>query len=98
MNKLSDLDLIIFDGACGTNLQTYDIPDEAWGENEGCNEYLNLSSPETVVRLHKSFVDAGATVVQTNTFGAASIVLAEYGLQGQVEAINHAAVVLLWSG
>lgn len=92
MNKLADLNLIIFDGACGTNLQTYDIPESAWGDNEGCNEYLNLSAPELIVKLHRSFVDAGAMVVETNTFGATAIVLAEYDLQDRVEEINRAAV------
>jgi 5-methyltetrahydrofolate--homocysteine methyltransferase len=84
--------LLIFDGACGTNLQQMDIPESVWDGNAGCNEYLNLSSPETIVQLHRGFVEAGAMVLETNTFGASSIVLAEYGLEKQVEKINHAAV------
>ena len=87
-----DHELLIFDGACGTNLQTMDIPERVWDGNKGCNEYLNLSSPETIVALHTSFVDAGAMVIETNTFGATSVVLAEYGLESKVEAINTAAV------
>lgn len=87
-----DHDILIFDGACGTNLQTMAIPESAWDGNKGCNEYLNLSSPETIVQLHSSFVEAGAMVLETNTFGASSIVLAEYGLENRVEAINTAAV------
>lgn len=84
--------LLIFDGACGTNLQQMDIPESAWDGNKGCNEYLNVSLPEAIVQLHTGFVEAGAMVLETNTFGASSIVLAEYGLQKQVEKINHAAV------
>ena len=87
-----DHELLIFDGACGTNLQTMDLPDSVWDGNKGCNEYLNLSAPEKIVELHASFVNAGATVLETNTFGASSIVLAEYGLQKKVETINAAAV------
>jgi 5-methyltetrahydrofolate--homocysteine methyltransferase len=68
------------------------IPDSVWDGNKGCNEYLNLSSPETIVQLHRGFVEAGAMVLETNTFGASDIVLAEYGLENKVEAINHAAV------
>ena len=92
MLEFQEHPLLIFDGACGTNLQNMDIPESAWDGNKGCNEYLNLSAPEVVVQLHQSFVDAGAMVLETNTFGASEIVLAEYGLENQVEKINHAAV------
>jgi methionine synthase I (cobalamin-dependent) len=84
--------LLIFDGACGTNLQAMDLPESVWDGNKGCNEYLNLSVPEKIVELHRSFVDAGAMVLETNTFGASKIVLAEYGLETKVEDINAAAV------
>ncbi|MBM2828799.1 MAG: Methionine synthase, partial [Actinobacteria bacterium] len=84
--------LIIFDGACGTNLQRMRLPASAWGSHDGCNEYLNLSAPEAISELHASFLEAGATVVETNTFGANDIVLAEYGLSDRVEEINAAAV------
>jgi 5-methyltetrahydrofolate--homocysteine methyltransferase len=69
-----------------------DIPDSAWGDKEGCNEYLNLTAPEVIQELHRSFVDAGAMIIETNTFGASSIVLAEYALEDRVDAINQAAV------
>ncbi|HEY7586925.1 MAG TPA: homocysteine S-methyltransferase family protein, partial [Candidatus Deferrimicrobiaceae bacterium] len=84
--------IIIFDGACGTNLQRMRLPASAWGPYEGCNEYLNLSAPEAIEELHGAFLSAGSTVVETNTFGANDIVLAEYGLQDRVEEINAAAV------
>ena len=90
--NIIDHDILIFDGACGTNLQQMEIPESVWDGNKGCNEYLNLSSPETIVQLHSGFVDAGAMVLETNTFGASDIVLAEYGLENKVEKINHAAV------
>lgn len=84
--------VLVFDGACGTNLQQMDIPLEAWGGQEGCNEILNLHGPEFIVRLHQEMLDAGAMVVETDTFGASSVVLAEYGLQDQVRQINRRAV------
>lgn len=90
--KIDAHSLLIFDGACGTNIQNMALPDSVWGNNEGCNEYLNISAPEAVVDLHSSFVDAGAMVIETNTFGATGIVLGEYGLQDQVREINEAAV------
>lgn len=89
---LTDNKLLIFDGACGTNLQQIDIPTEAWAGCDGCNEVLNLHAPECIVELHKSMFAAGAMVVETNTFGASSVVLAEYGLQNKVKEINRRAV------
>ncbi len=90
--SFSEEQLLIFDGACGTTLQTMDIPTDVWDGNEGCNEYLNLSSPETIIELHRRFLDAGAMVIETNTFGASSVVLSEYGLEDRVREINLAAV------
>lgn len=87
-----DEKILLFDGACGTNLQEMTIPVDAWQGCEGCNELLNLTSPETIVALHESFLAVGATVVETNTFGASSIVLAEYGLADRTVEINRAAV------
>jgi len=88
----NDHDVLILDGACGTNLQEMDIPGSAWDGREGCNEILNLTTPDKIAGLHREFVDAGARVLETNTFGANRIVLEEYGLEDQVEAINTAGV------
>lgn len=88
-----DHKVLILDGACGTNLQEMNIPPSAWAGKEGCNELLNLTAPESIVALHRGFVEAGAMVLETNTFGANRIVLEEYGLHDQVENINRAAVV-----
>jgi len=92
MNGFTDQPLLIFDGACGTNLQLMDIPDAAWKDREGCNELLNISAPDIITALHRSFIEAGAQVLETNTFGATRIVLAEYGLEDKVREINAAAV------
>jgi 5-methyltetrahydrofolate--homocysteine methyltransferase len=90
--NFTDQNILIFDGACGTNLQEMDIPETAWQGCSGCNELLNLTAPETIVALHESFLDAGAMVIETNTFGASSIVLAEYDLAAKTTEINQAAV------
>jgi len=90
--NFADQPILIFDGACGTNLQQMDIPEAAWDGCEGCNEILNLKAPEFILRLHQSMLEAGAMVIETDTFGASSVVLAEYGLQGQVKEINRRAV------
>jgi 5-methyltetrahydrofolate--homocysteine methyltransferase len=89
---LADTDILILDGACGSTIQTMHIPRGAWADHEGCNEYLNLSAGDKIVQMHEAFFDAGAQVVETNTFGATDIVLAEYGLEDQVDRINRLAV------
>jgi len=87
-----DHEVLILDGACGTNLQEMQIPTTVWEGKEGCNELLNLTAPEKIIELHAAFVGAGAMVLETNTFGASRIVLEEYGLADRVEAINRAGV------
>ncbi len=90
--NLRDIELLVFDGATGTNLQAMDLPADVWQGREGCNEWLNITAPEAIVGLHRAFYEAGAQVVETNTFGASRIVLAEYGLQDRVAEINAAGV------
>jgi 5-methyltetrahydrofolate--homocysteine methyltransferase len=90
--KLEDEKILIFDGAAGSGIHAMDLPASAWGRYEGCNEYLNLSAPDAIASLHTAFLDAGAMVIETNTFGASPLVLAEYGLEAETARINHAAV------
>src|SRR5579875_3093452 len=85
--------VVIFDGATGTNLQLQGLGAEEFGgaKLEGCNEVLALTCPSAVERLHRSFLDVGVEVIETDTFGAFSVVLDEYGLGDQVHEINLAA-------
>ncbi|CAN5517062.1 hypothetical protein BH10BAC5_BH10BAC5_24230 [soil metagenome] len=80
--ELAKEKIIVFDGATGSNFQTYDLSVDDFGgkDLEGCNEYLCISKPDAVKRLHTSFLKAGADVIETNTFGSASIVLTEYNI------------------
>ena len=81
--------VVIFDGATGTNLQTIGLTADDFGGPllEGCNELLNLRRPDVITRLHRSFLDVGVDVVETNTFGAFAVPLAEYGLESQTYEI-----------
>jgi 5-methyltetrahydrofolate--homocysteine methyltransferase len=88
----SEEPLLIFDGACGTTLQTMEIDPAVWDGLEGCNEYLNITDPDTIIELHRKFLTAGAMVIETNTFGSSSVVLSEYGLENRVAELNRAAV------
>ena len=77
--------VIVFDGAMGTMLY-----------NKGvfinqCYDELNLRAPDLIRDVHKAYKKAGAEVLETNTFGANRIKLAQYGLEGQVADINRAA-------
>ncbi|HYW22308.1 MAG TPA: methionine synthase [Nodularia sp. (in: cyanobacteria)] len=86
--------VIVFDGAMGTNLQTQNLTAEDFGgpQYEGCNEYLVHTNPEAVAKVHRDFLAAGADVIETDTFGATSIVLAEYDLADQTYYLNRKAV------
>ncbi|HUK23354.1 MAG TPA: methionine synthase [Terriglobales bacterium] len=86
--------VVIFDGAMGTSIQARNPSvDDFWGK-EGCNELLVLSRPDIIRDIHASFLQVGCDVVETNTFGATSVVLAEYDLQEKVAEINIAAARL----
>lgn len=84
--------ILVFDGAMGTNLQRQQLSSADFGGIDGCNEALNLFAPHAVRKVHADFVAAGCRAVETNTFGANRLTLAEYGLENKVDAINKAAV------
>ncbi|MGD0082238.1 MAG: methionine synthase [Acidimicrobiales bacterium] len=88
--------VVIFDGATGTNLQRRELgPDDFGGEAyEGCNEMLCLTRPDVIRDLHRSFLDVGVDVVETNSFGCLPFVLAEYRLEHQTEEIARRAAEL----
>jgi len=72
--------VLIYDGATGTNLQIQELTADDFGgaEFEGCNEILVLTRPDAVEALHRSFLDVGVDVIETNSFGSFSVVLNEY--------------------
>jgi len=86
--------VIIYDGAMGTSIQARGPSlDDYWGK-EGCNELLVLSRPDLIRDIHAAFLAVGCDVIETDTFGATRIVLAEYGLEAKVGEINRAAARL----
>src|SRR3984885_7742866 len=80
----------------GTNLQLAGLgPDDFGGPDlEGCNELLVLTRPDVVEGIHRSFLEVGCDVVETDAFGAFAPVLAEYGQAHRVREINLAAAAL----
>jgi len=86
--------VVVYDGAMGTNIQVRQpSPDDFWGK-EGCNELLVLSRPDIIKDIHASFFSVGCDVVETDTFGATRIVLAEYQLEDKTAELNQAAAKL----
>src|SRR5579884_512388 len=85
--------VVIFDGATGTNLQLRQLgPDDFGGPAlEGCNEVLVDTRPDVVADLHRSFLDVGCDVVETDSFGTLPWVLAEYGLQDRTRQLARQA-------
>ncbi len=84
--------VVVFDGAMGTSLQEAGLGADDFGgpELEGCNEILGVTRPDVVRAVHDSFLAVGVDVVETNTFGAFAVPLAEYGLEHRVHEINLA--------
>ncbi len=88
--------VVIFDGAMGTSLQLLGLgPDDFGGpELEGCNEILVETRPDVVAQVHRSFLEVGCDVVETDTFGSTSVVLAEYGLADRARELTRQATEL----
>jgi 5-methyltetrahydrofolate--homocysteine methyltransferase len=88
--------VLVFDGAMGTSLQMQNLTAEDFGgpQYEGCNEYLVRTKPEAVAKVHRSFLEVGADVIETDTFGGTSVVLAEYDLADQAYSLNKTAAEL----
>ncbi|WP_434813294.1 bifunctional homocysteine S-methyltransferase/methylenetetrahydrofolate reductase [Bacillus halotolerans] len=86
MGLLEDLkkQVLIGDGAMGTLLYSFGI--------DRCFEELNLSKPEEIQRIHKAYVEAGANIIQTNTYGANYIKLSRHGLEDDIKKMNQKAV------
>jgi methionine synthase / methylenetetrahydrofolate reductase(NADPH) len=86
MNFLQRLEkqILIGDGAMGTLLYSFG--------KDSCLEELNISHPEQIQSIHKAYIDAGADVIQTNTYAANYLKLQRYGLEDSVKEINSAAV------
>ncbi len=88
--------VLVFDGAMGTSLQKQNLTAEHFGGEQynGCNDYLVISYPEAVEKVHRSFLEVGVDVIETNTFRSNRITMKEYGLQDRVIEINETAARL----
>ncbi|MDZ7639911.1 MAG: methionine synthase [Bryobacterales bacterium] len=82
--------ILVIDGAMGTMLQERNLTAEDFGGAalEGCNENLVLTRPDVIEEIHRTYIEAGADIIETNTFGSTPLVLAEYDLEARHYDIN----------
>ena len=88
--------VLVFDGAMGTSLQLQNLTAEDFGGEQynGCNDYLVISHPEAVEKVHRSFLEIGVDVLETDTFRSNRLTMVEYGLQDRIIEMNMAAAKL----
>ena len=80
--------ILILDGAMGTCIQGYDLtPDDFLG-GKGNNDILNLTREDVIASIHKAYIEAGADIIETNTFSGNAISQKDYGMEGKVREIN----------
>jgi 5-methyltetrahydrofolate--homocysteine methyltransferase len=85
--------VVVFDGAMGTGIQELELTADDFGgpELEGCNELLVVTRPDVVRQLHAAYLEVGCDVLETDTFGAFGVPLAEYGIAERAYELNLAA-------
>jgi 5-methyltetrahydrofolate--homocysteine methyltransferase len=83
--------VLVFDGAMGTSIQARDLDLSDFDGLDGCNEVLVRTRPDVIREIHDEFLAVGCDVLETDTFGGAPWVLAEYDLEGETESLNEAA-------
>jgi 5-methyltetrahydrofolate--homocysteine methyltransferase len=88
--------VLVYDGAMGTSLQALNLTASQFGgeQYQGCNDFLVISYPQAVEAVHRSFLEVGVDVIETDTFRANRVTLKEYGLQERVLEINQRAAEL----
>ena len=88
--------VVVLDGAFGTWVQDRELSVDDFGGPalEGCNEHLVLTRPDVIAQMHTEFLDVGCDAVETATFGAFPVVLAEYGIEDTTRELNFAAARL----
>ncbi|MBR1546646.1 MAG: homocysteine S-methyltransferase family protein [Prevotella sp.] len=93
--------ILVLDGAMGTMIQQYQLREEDFRGSrfahhdydlKGCNDVLSLTCPFIVRDIHRKYLEAGADIIETNTFNAQRISMGDYGMQDYCRDINLAAV------
>jgi 5-methyltetrahydrofolate--homocysteine methyltransferase len=96
LGELLDERVLVLDGAMGTMLQQQNLTPGDFGGAalEGCNENLVRTRPDVVLDVHRKYLEAGADIIETNTFGSTPLVLGEYGLAADAYELSRRAAAL----
>src|SRR5215510_1904173 len=96
LRELLSQRILVLDGAMGTMLQQRNLSAADFGGAafEGCNENLVRTRPDVVLDIHRKYFEAGADIVETDTFGSTPLVLGEYGLSNDAHELSKRAAEL----
>ena len=103
LESILDQRILILDGAMGTMLQTYGLTDQDFHGTrfashpvplKGFNDLLAITRPDIIEEVHRAYLAAGADIIETNTFNATQIGMADYGMEHLVKELNQAAVAV----
>ena len=92
--------ILVLDGAMGTLIQGYGLDEDDFRGKDfadhgqsllGCNDLLGITAPQVLSEIHCLFLAAGADIIETNTFNATSVAMADYGLQDRIRELNLAS-------
>ncbi|MEM0951058.1 MAG: methionine synthase [Cyanobacteria bacterium P01_H01_bin.74] len=86
--------VLVFDGGMGSLIQTYPLTEDDFEGKDGCNEILVRSRPDIIEAVHADYFEAGADIVETNSFGSSGIVLAEYDIADQAYELSQLSAKL----
>ena len=103
LNKLLDERILVLDGAMGTMIQSYQLEDSDFrkdrfadhpGELKGNNDLLTLTCPDVITSIHNAFLDAGADIIETNTFNSTAVAQADYHMEQLAYELNREGAIL----
>ncbi|MEV0703746.1 methionine synthase [Saccharopolyspora sp. NPDC050389] len=86
--------VLVADGGMGTALQAFDLTLDDFANLEGCNEILNVTRPDVVSSIYRSYLEAGSDAIETNTFGANLANLGEYDIPERIRELAETGTVL----
>ena len=90
LNVMQDR-VLVFDGAMGTSIYSYELPLSDFDGHENCTDVLVNTRPDVIAEIHRSFLAVGCDVVGTDTFGANKLVFAEFGISELTRSLNRSA-------
>ncbi len=100
MERILSERILILDGAMGTMIQDYPLTEEDFRGSafanhpcslKGNNDILSVTQPQIIKKIHRSYLEAGADIIETNTFSGTSIAQADYQLEDQISMLNRSA-------